>query len=161
MPCFLIHSFYSVYTEYLTNLGGNAMKLTGNELHAFVYSDANEMNPLNRVKTVAFKNKTDLESALIHVRRMSNITVLKSQVHIVVPGMSREAESFASLVTYPKDNTKRIFIQLFKEAEALDDALNLLFTEFDNLNVASYSHHTAVMTGTDFRNTFRETTRVM
>jgi hypothetical protein len=137
------------------------MNLTGTELHAFVYSDANEMNPLNRVKTVAFKNKTDMESALIHVRRMSNITVLKSQVHIVVPGMKRDAESFSSLITYPKNNTKRIFIQLFKEADDLDNALDVLFNEFDNLNVAAYSHDTRVMTGTEFRNTFRETTRVM
>lgn len=137
------------------------MKLTGSELHAFVYSDANEMNPLNRVKTVAFKNKNDLESALIHVRRLSNITVLKSQVHIVVPGMSRDAESYASLVTFPSGNSKRIFIQLFKESNDLDSALDVLFNEFDNLNVASYSHNTPVMTGAEFRNTFRETTRVM
>lgn len=137
------------------------MNLNGKELHAFVYSDANVVNPLERVKTVAFANKNDLEAALLHVRGMSNITVLKSQVHIVVPGMARDANTFASLVTNPKNNTKRIFIQLFQNAEALNGALDVLVNEFDTLNVSSFSKETRVMNYTEFRRTFRETTRVI
>ncbi|QIC71793.1 hypothetical protein [Acinetobacter indicus] len=137
------------------------MNLNGKELHAFVYSDATVINPLERVKTVAFANKNDLEAALLHVRGMSNITVLKSQVHIVVPGMARDTNTFASLVTNPKNNTKRIFIQLFKDAEALNGALDVLASEFDTLNVASFSKETRVMNYTEFRRAFRETTRVI
>ncbi|QKQ71701.1 hypothetical protein E5Y90_15845 (plasmid) [Acinetobacter sp. 10FS3-1] len=137
------------------------MNLNGKELHAFVYSDATVINPLERVKTVAFANKNDLEAALLHVRGMSNITVLKSQVHIVVPGMARDTNTFASLVTNPKNNTKRIFIQLFKDAEALNGALDVLASEFDTLNMASFSKETRVMNYTEFRRAFRETTRVI
>lgn len=137
------------------------MNLNSKELHAFVYSDANIINPLERVKTVAFANKNDLESALLQVRGLSNITVLKSQVHIVVPGMPSDATTFASLVTNPKNNSKRIFIQLFQDAEALNGALDVLVNEFDNLNVASFSKETRVMNYSDFRRTFRETTRMM
>lgn len=131
------------------------MKSTGIELHAFVYSDQTEMDPTKRVKTVAFKNKVDMESALIYARRMSDIAVLKSQVHIVVPGMKNSSESFASLVTFPKGNTKRIFIQLFNSAKELDNALNVLFDEFNDLNVASYSHNARILNNcADFRNSF-------
>lgn len=137
------------------------MNLNGKELHAFVYSDANVLNPLERVKTVAFANKNDLESALIHVRGLSNITVLKSQVHIVVPGMSQNANTFASLVTNPKNNTKRIFIQLFKDTEALNSALDVLVNEFATLNVASFGKETRVMSYTEFRREFRETSRLI
>ena len=137
------------------------MNLTGKELHAFVYSDATVMNPLERVKTVAFANKNDLEAALLHVRGMSNITVLKSQVHIVVPGMARDANTFASLVTNPKNNTKGIFIQLFKNAEGLNGALDVLINEFDTLNAVSFSQETRVMNYSEFRRAFRETARVM
>lgn len=136
------------------------MNLNGKELHVFVYSDANVINPLERVKTVAFSNKNDLESALLHVRGLSNITVLKSQVHIVVSGMAHDATTFAALVTNPKNNSKRIFIQLFKDAEALNGALDVLVNEFDNLNVAAFSKTNHVMHYSEFRRAFRETTRM-
>lgn len=136
------------------------MNLTGKELHALVFSDANVINPLERVKTVAFANKNDLEAALLHVRGLTNITVIKSQVHIVVPGMANDSNTFASLVTNPKNNSKRIFIQLFKDNEALNNALDVLVNEFDSLNVAAFSKETRVTNYTEFRRSFRETSRV-
>lgn len=132
----------------------------GKELHAFVCLNNNEVNPLKRVQTYAFSNKKDLEAALTHIRHESGLQVLKSQVHVEVSGMRETAETFASLVTYSKSNTKRMFIQLFKSKEDLDTAIEMLSLEFNELVIASMSSDKKIMSYVDFRNDIRGLTRV-